>query len=203
MTTGKSKKRNIIEWIIIIAVIGFLYFTGLYTDVIGKIQQLVLMTGIIQPEMNIPLVKQQDADFNLKLVSFDNESANLSDFKEKVIFLNFWASWCPPCRAEMPTIQDLYERLKDNDNIVFVMVSLDNDTAKAREFISNEGYTFPVYFPAGVFPAIYNSGTIPSTFIISPDGKIVAKETGMADYNTDKVINFINGLLRDRISYSN
>lgn len=195
MKKKKSAKRNITEWTVIIGIIGFLYFSGLYADVIGKVQQLVLMTGIIQPEMNIPKEKQHNADYNFTLVSFDNGLTNMDSMRGKVIFLNFWASWCPPCRAEMPTIQNLYEKLKGNNNIAFVMISLDDNAEKAKKFINEKGYTFPTYFPAGRMPQMYNSGTIPSTFIISPQGKIVSKEIGMADYNTSKVYNFIQDLI--------
>ncbi len=200
MAKKKTLKRNIIEWAVILGAVGFLYFTGLYTEVIGKAQQLVLLTGLIQPEMNIPASEQKDADYNLILLSFNNRITPMSDFKDKVVFINFWASWCPPCRAEMPTIEKLYLKLHDNPNIVFAAVSLDEDTAKAKEFLRNQGYTFPAYFPAGSFPSIYNSGTIPSTYIISRQGKIVAEKIGMADYNTSKVINFISEMARDKIT---
>jgi thiol-disulfide isomerase/thioredoxin len=190
----KSVKRNIIEWGIIIAVVALLYFTGLYSEVIGRVQQAVLLTGIMQPDTNIPVNQQQTADYNLGLISFDNTEMNLDDLKGKVIFLNFWASWCPPCRAEMPTIQSLYNKMQNRKDIVFVMVSLDNDTSKAKNFIKERGFNFPVYFLNGYFPKIYDSGTIPSTYVISKEGKIVAKEVGMADYDTDKFLSFLNHL---------
>ncbi len=196
MSKQKSFRRNLIEWGIIISVVAFLYFTGLYTDVIGKVQQLVLVTGIKQPDINIPPEKQENADYNLSLISFNNEIVHMKDYKGKVVFINFWASWCPPCRAEMPTIQDLYNKVKANENIAFFMVTLDEDTAKARQFINQKGYTFPVYFLTGYLPDMYNSGTIPSTYLISKQGKVVVKEIGMADYNTTKFRNFIIGLSR-------
>jgi thiol-disulfide isomerase/thioredoxin len=190
----KSFKRNILEWGIIIFVMAFLYYTGLYSEVIGGIQRVVLLTGIMQPEINIPINEQQNADYNLNLIQFNNSELNLEDLKGKVIFLNFWASWCPPCRAEMPTIQSLYNKMKNKKDIIFIMVSLDNDAAKAKTFIKDKEFTFPVYFLNGYLPKIYDSGTIPSTYVISKEGKIVSKEVGMADYNTDKFINFLNNL---------
>jgi thiol-disulfide isomerase/thioredoxin len=188
----KSFKRNIMEWGIIIFVMAFLYYTGLYSEVIGGIQRVVLLTGIMQPDINIPVNKQQNADYNLDLISFNNAELSLEELKGKVIFLNFWASWCPPCRAEMPTIQSLYNKMKNRKDLVFVMVSLDNDSSKAKVFIKSSNFDFPVYFLNGYFPKIYDSGTIPSTYVISKDGKIVAKEVGMADYNTSKFIDFLN-----------
>ena len=188
----KSFKRNVIEWGIIIAVMALLYYTGLYSVVIGRVQQVVLLTGIMQPDINIPLNKQQNADYNLNLISFNNAELSLEELKGKVIFLNFWASWCPPCRAEMPTIQSLYNKMRNRKDLIFVMVSLDNDSSKARAFIKSSNFDFPVYFLNGYFPKIYDSGTIPSTYVISKDGKIVAKEVEMADYNTSKFIDFLN-----------
>ncbi|MHB1687074.1 MAG: TlpA family protein disulfide reductase [Ignavibacteriaceae bacterium] len=187
-------KRNLIEWGIIIGVIALLYFTGLYSEVIGKFQQAVLLTGFFQPEINIPLKEQQTADYNLSLVSFDDKLVNLYEFKGKTIFLNFWASWCPPCRAEMPTIQNLYDKMKNKNNVVFVLVSVDNDISKAKKFIKDEGFTFPVFYLNRDLPQIYNTGTIPSTFIISKEGKIAARRVGMADYDSGKFFDFINRL---------
>lgn len=194
MTKKKSTKRNVIEWLIIIVTIGVLYFTGLYSVVIGKMQQAMLLTGLMQPETNIPVNQQQTADYNFSLLGFNNEPLNMEELKGKTVFLNFWASWCPPCRAEMPTIESLYEKMKNKNDLVFVLISVDNDTSKARQFIQENGFSFPVYFMNGYLPKIYSSGTIPSTFVISKQGKIVAKEVGMADYNTDKFINFLRGL---------
>ena len=190
----KSLKRNLIEWAILIGVIAILYFTGLYSVVIGKVQQAVLLTGFFQPEINIPVNEQQTADYNLSLIGFDDRLVSLNDFRGKTILLNFWASWCPPCRAEMPTIQNLYSKMKNKSDVVFVLVSLDNNLPKAKEFIKDEDFTFPVYYLNSSLPQIYDTGTIPSTFVISKEGKIVARRVGMADYNSKKFIDFLNSM---------
>lgn len=190
----KSFKKNLIEWGIIIGVIAFLYYTGLYSTVIGKFQQAALLTGLFQPEMNIPIDQQQPADYNLSLISFDDKLVNLNESKGKIIFLNFWASWCPPCRAEMPTIQKIYNEMKNRKDIAFILISVDNDNSKAKKFIKDEGFTFPVFYLNSELPNVYNTGTIPSTFVISKEGKIVAKRIGMADYDSRKFYNFLNRL---------
>lgn len=188
----KSIKRQLIEWGIIFIIGAFLYYTGLYTEVIGKVQQVVLATGLLQTEIKIPANEQKAASYDLRLTGFDGKQVSFSDFKRKTIFLNFWASWCPPCRAEMPTIQSIYDKLKNQPNLVFILISLDEDTTKAKKFIKEEGFNFPVYFINGYLPQIYNIGTIPSTFIISKEGTIVAKRAGMYDYNTKYFIRFLN-----------
>ncbi len=193
--TKKSFKRNLAEWGVMIGIIAVLYFTGLYSVVIGKVQQAFLLTGFFQPEINIPVNKQQSADYNLSLIGFDDRLVSLNDFRGKNIFLNFWASWCPPCRAEMPTIQNLYNKLQNKNDIVFVLVSLDNDLSKAKEFIKSEGFTFPVFYLNSSLPQVYDTGTIPSTFVISKEGKIVARRVGMADYDSQSFEEFINRML--------
>jgi peroxiredoxin len=131
------------------------------------------------------------ADYDFMLRSLDGETLTLESLKGKVIFMNFWATWCPPCLAEMPAIQDLYEKVK-SDNIAFVLVSLDEDPAKAKKFIRRQGYTFPVYSPQGYTPPVYASGNvIPTTFVISPDGFIVARQEGMAQYDNMEFRHFL------------
>ena len=194
MNKPKSNKRNLIEWGIIIGIIAILYFTGLYTSVIGNLQRAILWTGVIQPNTELPVNKQQNANYFFYLSSIDGTPVSLSEFKGKTIFINFWASWCPPCRAEMPTIQSLYDQFKDK-RIVFLMISLDDNRIKPIDFVKKEGFTFPVFFLQDVVPIEYQTNTIPTTFVISPSGKIVFKEKGMANYNTQKFRKMLNKLI--------
>ncbi len=195
MAKKKSLKQNSFEWALILGIPAILYLTGLHTEVIGRIQQGMLYTGLIRPEISLPEDKQVKADYDLSLLSLDGNLIHLSDYKGKVIFLNLWASWCPPCVAEMPNIHELYKKT-DNEDVVFFMVSLDDTAEKASEFIKKYGYTFPVYLPAGYIPDVFRSPTIPTTFIISPDGKIVSKREGMAQYDTPAFRSFLKGLAK-------
>lgn len=129
MKKKKSIKREIIEWGIFLGIIGFLFATGLHTPVFGFLQGLVLKTGIIQPSINHEGGKTADYDF--MLVDANGRQQPFSDFEGKVVFVNFWATWCPPCVAEMPDIHELYQEMKDED-IAFVLISLDDDFDKAK-----------------------------------------------------------------------
>ncbi|GAA0191580.1 TlpA disulfide reductase family protein [Fulvivirga kasyanovii] len=182
-------KKQLREWGIFLAIGLFLYFTGLYTDVAALAQRAILSTGLITADTE--LEDPEKADFNFTLQTLDGQMVKLEDFKGKVIFLNLWATWCPPCIAEMPGIQDLYDKI-DNEDIVFVMLSMDNSAEKPKKFIDKKEYTFPVYLPASRVPDVFRSPSIPTTYVISKDGKIVSKKVGMANYDTKAFRNFLN-----------
>ncbi|MFC7671091.1 TlpA family protein disulfide reductase [Hymenobacter humi] len=107
---------------------------------------------------------------NLPLVTLDGKAVNLSDLKGKVVFVNLWAAWCPPCRAEMPGIEALYKKV-DKSKVAFLMLSLDDDAAKARKFVQAQGYTFPVYMRTGDLPAPLTPTPFPPPSSLAPMGR--------------------------------
>jgi len=187
----KSLKRNLIEWGIIFGIFGILFATGLHTEVIGRLQQVILWTGLRQPDITIPEEEQTEANYNMLLSDFDGNTVALSQFQDDVIFINFWASWCPPCVAEMPSIQNLYDFIADNEHIKFALISLDENPEDAQQFIERRGFDMPVYFLASGVPDSFYSQTVPTTFVVSADGYIVARKKGLAKYNTKKFRNFL------------
>jgi len=183
MRINKTLKKELRSWGILIAIAGTLYFSGWHTEVIGRMQQLLLATGLFRPSTEINTPQKEKASFLIPLRTLEGEAFAISQLKGKTIFINFWASWCPPCVAEMPNIQSLYQKVAKED-IAFVMISVDDDLEKAQKFIQRKGYDFPVYFLSGSLPKVYHTQSIPSTFVISPEAKIVFKHSGMADYDT-------------------
>jgi len=191
---AKTLKRELIEWVILGSVLGVLYLTGYHTEVIGRIQRMVLYTGLVTPDLD-SLKTRQPADYQLTLVSDEGARVSLEDFRNKVIFLNFWASWCAPCRAEMPDIENLYQKV-NQDEIVFIIASVDQDISKAKDYLKKKDFSFPVYFMESGRPQIYNTGSIPSTFVINQEGEIVLIEKGMASYDTPEFYSFLSRLAR-------
>ncbi|HEY4650434.1 MAG TPA: TlpA disulfide reductase family protein [Pontibacter sp.] len=210
MNKKKFSIKDIPGWAVMLAVFGVLYLTGLHTEAIGQVQRLLLTTGIKNAEVPESLQNPDPhavetaaasagsrmAGTGFKMVSLDGTQVNFESLKGKVVFLNIWATWCPPCIAEMPNIQKLYEKI-GSDKIAFVMLSVDEGgMEKVKKFIGKKGYTFPVYMPASQFPEEFYSTAIPTTFIIDPQGQIVAKQEGMADYDTKEVREYLQGLAK-------
>jgi len=181
--------KELKEWIILITVVGVLFLTGWYKDVAGLLQRGLLETGLIQPDTEI---EKRRADYNFDLINEEGETVNFSSFQEETVFMNIWATWCPPCIAEMPDISDLYEKM--GDDVKFVMISVDEEPTTALAFIKSKGFDFPVYFLKSGLPQPYSSQSIPTTYVISPEGKIVSEHRGMAKYDTEKFRNFLKEL---------
>ena len=191
MKKKKSIKKEIIEWAIFLGILGFLFGTGLHTPVFGFLQGLILKTGIIQPSIDESTTEL--ADYNFVLIDKEGNRKSFADYKDKVVFVNFWATWCPPCIAEMPDIHDLYTEMESTD-IEFVLIALDDDFQKAKDFVRKKKFDFPIYQLASPLPKVFESSAIPTTYVISPEGKIVMSKSGMAKYNTKKFKNFLEEL---------
>ena len=125
-------------------------------------------TDATEPDYSAP-------DFTM--LDWEGGEVTLSEFFGKPIVLNFWASWCGPCKMEMPDIQKYYEKF--GEEIHFLLVSVDDSVDTAKAFIEKEGYTFPVYFDttsAGAYT--YGASSIPLTYFIDTEGNMQAYYMG-------------------------
>ena len=125
-------------------------------------------TDTTEPDYSAP-------DFTM--IDWEGNEVRLRDFVGKPIILNFWASWCGPCKMEMPEIQNFYE--KYGEEVHFLLVSVDDSVDTAKSFIEEEGYTFPVYFDttsAGAYT--YGASSIPLTYFVDAEGNMQAYYMG-------------------------
>jgi peroxiredoxin len=132
----------------------------------------------------VGLEKDQLApDFTL--FNLDGEDVTLSDLRGKRVVLNFWATWCPPCEAEMPHMQKYYDKYAEEDNVEIIGVNLtyQNETVeRVEQFVENYNITFPILYELDESVANqYEIITIPSTYMIDTEGKVQKKIIGPLD----------------------
>jgi len=115
-------------------------------------------------------------DFHL--TTLKGEDVSLSDYKGEVVAVNLWATWCPPCRAELPGMNAVYDAYKE-DGLVMLAVNGREEESLVADFINTEGFTFPVLLdPAGQVMSLYSVYSFPTTYIIDRDGVIQHVQTG-------------------------
>lgn len=119
----------------------------------------------------------------LTMQDINGKPVNLQNFKGKKVFVNLWASWCPPCRREMPSIEKLYQSV-DTNQVAFVMLSLDDEFEKGKKYVTSNKISLPIYYPGEYLPALFNVQGIPATFIFNENGELIKRVDGSDDYNT-------------------
>ena len=126
----------------------------------------------------------------------DARKVSLSDFRGKVVLVNIWATWCPPCRDEMPSMQKLYERFK-GEHFEILAVSIDADGREAvAPFIKQMNLTFPVLLdPKEKIRSLYGITGVPESFIVDGEGILVNKVIGPMDWSSPQVLDFFQELI--------
>jgi len=147
---------------------------------------------------NVQIYDQPVSPQGFTLPFLNGGSASLSSFRGKVVILNFWATWCPPCRAEMPSMEVLYQRFK-NQGLEMLAVNLQEDAGTVRQFIQSHRYTFPVMLNIdGRIGSLYGVRGIPTSFIIDRRGMIIGVINGAIHWDTPQVIAAFEALLNSR-----
>ena len=160
-----------------------------------EIKTFVSRITMTQPRIN----SNSDIFLNNDELSFTfldqkGEEKKLSELGDSVIFLNFWATWCPPCRAEMPAIQNLYNEF--GEKIVFVLVSNENKSV-INNYLNTNNYKLPIASSLSTPAGRLSSGTIPSTFIIGKNGRLLLAKKGAAKWDGENIKNLINNNLNN------
>ncbi len=159
--------------------------------------QQMMRTGLYNAgiEKDAAVLPQIETGFD-----FEDETGviqNTASLRGKVVFVNFWASWCPPCRAEFPSIETLYAKFKNNPDIFFLMINEDDDWAAGKEFLAKKNYITPMFKTKSTVPAAIYNGTLPTTLVLDKRGKVVFRHEGFANYASEDFISQINTLIKE------
>lgn len=127
-------------------------------------------------------------NYNWVLMNEKGDDINFNQSKDKVVIINYWATWCAPCIAEMPSLQELYTEFKDDVDFYFVT---NDDPQKVNTFMAKNDYDMPSYRQRSQAPQLLQSSSLPTTYVISKTGDIIMKKIGSANWSSDKVKNTI------------
>ncbi len=138
--------------------------------------------------------------YSWKVVNPDGAPVDLASYKGRPVLLNVWATWCPPCMMEMPSLIALSERPElKNANVAVVLVSVDDGLDPVRRFLDRTDVgEADVLVAASNPPAEFSTSGIPATFLIDPDGRIVRREVGAMDWNTPEIATELSSLEKAR-----
>ena len=167
---------------------------------------IVILVGILillqtkdyfyQPSTVPRLTKGRPAP-NFSLPGLDGQMVNLTDYKGKVVLLNVWATWCPPCVEEMPSMEKLYQELK-GAGFEILAVSIDETGAEdVRPFMKKHKLSFPsLTDPKGTIKSIYKTTGVPESFVIDKDGTLLEIVIGPRDWAAPEVVRYFRNLIR-------
>lgn len=172
---------------------------ALLLSMIHPTSRMAVRSFVVKLTMSTPKELDEEkqmveSDYNWKYSTLDGKERSFDSLKGKVIFLNFWATWCPPCVAEFPAIEDLYTQF--GDKVEFVLISNEQRNV-LEQFKQKKQFSSPVYIQADSYPDILLHSSFPTTFIISKKGKIVMEKKGAAKWNSEGVVNTIKKLIEE------
>ena len=177
-------KKNIFYIILIVVLSAFALIKPL-RDFVSEQIAMSPTVAKINNETMLP-----DDVLNIDLKGINTSSTNLKNLRGKVLFLNFWGTWCPPCRAEFTSIQKLYDSKKDK--VQFVLIAMQDQEASVRKFLAENKYTTPVYLAKTPIAEKMLPKSFPTTYILGKNGRILKKEEYASDWNSDSIHQFID-----------
>lgn len=186
------KRGNVVNGVFVILILVVLFVPSAKAVMIQGLMEIGLFKPDISAEPRGLLPAEGLSGIRFKDAS--GKEIDLGDLKGKVVFLNFWATWCPPCLAEMPSVNKLYEQFKEDKDVVFILVDADSDFKKAQKYMDRKAYLLPVYAAASSIPESLFSGALPTTVVFDKEGRVSYHGSGAANYASTKFIDFIRKL---------
>lgn len=189
---GMLNRKNIFNAVLIFLFLALVFVPSAKALVLEGLMKI----GFFKPDTH-KIKAEAAVSQDLSGIRFKDVKGNivdLGDLKGKIVFLNFWATWCPPCLAEMPAVNKLYEKFRGDDQIVFILVDADGNLAKSQKFMDRRKYGLPVYAIASEIPDVLFQGSLPTTVVFDKEGRISYHESGAANYGDPKFVEFINKL---------
>jgi len=165
--------------------------------IVGAAVYLVSSSSSRSPGEWVKTVAVGDVAPDFQLEDTKGNKVSLSDLRGKVVMVNLWATWCPPCIEEMPSMERLHEVMAGEDFVLLAINAEQNGRTVVPEFLQKTPYTFPIlYDDKGVVQKLYGVYKFPESFIVGKNGKVVEKIIGPLDWSSLKTITYLKGLTK-------
>ena len=190
MVQKKIFLSRILDLMLVALFVLMIVVPSVRLQIMSTAQKVLLYTGLFNVS---PSSKPSESTFsyNLSIRDTFGRVVDMERMRNKTLFINIWASWCPPCIAEMSEITKLYQSV--GEEVEFMMISADADQQKAKDWVQDNSFPIPVYFPIQLNSSLsYQS--IPTTWVVDRTGKVAFKREGMAQYNTEIFKEFLLSL---------
>lgn len=168
----------------------------LVTDARAFLLRGLMTVGLFKPSLEAPAATTPMDRAAIAFKDASGKSVSLQELDGKVVFINFWATWCPPCIAEMPSMNQLYAQFKDDERVVFIFVDADSRLDKAQAFLDKKKYDLPVYQLVTNIPETLFAGSLPTTVVLDKQGVIRYKGVGAGNYADPKFIQLMEKLTK-------
>lgn len=180
---------------VILIIFGLMMFSGKLNTISNYMSPSQRQVSTNQAENSDDSVNYGNA-----LLNQDDEPISLADYHGKVVFLNFWATWCPPCQREMPEIQKLSEKYQNSEDIAILTVVMpggqEMDAAGIKKFLKEKGFTMPVIFDDGRLSSSFQITSLPTTYMFDRDGNVYGSVVGQL--SSDMMENIIDRTLKGK-----
>jgi thiol-disulfide isomerase/thioredoxin len=184
----KKKKSSIISDVVLVALVVVMLVPSWRREV-GALIVRVVMTAPSVDEFDP--VQLSHNDLNLTYTGSSGQTFHLDNMLDKPVLLTYWATWCHHCVAELPALQELYNKTGDD---IHLIVLVNEDLDETRAYINGKGYNLPIYRQTSRAPEKLYSNKIPASFLIDRSGKLLLKETGATKWGSDEFISYIQKL---------
>lgn len=188
-------RKNWFSYLILSVLLVFIFNRDAKTWLLRQVLRTGFFDAKIEKQDSRLINTTDTVDFSL--ADSGGNKIDIATFRGKVVLLNFWASWCPPCRAEFPSLEAFYRKMKNDPGLVILSINEDDNAADARQFILSKGYTIPVYTRGENLPGDVFSGSLPTTIVLDKRGVVRMKEEGMANYNNSKFQDELRSMINE------